>query len=328
MKTHGKMYTRLNLHLFDGEGAGSGAAGSTGAANGPAALTAQAKPEKNPLAKVQYGKQASSQAAQTSPAAKEAKPEIPVTADTQEARRAEFERLIKGDYKDLFDERAQQIVDTRFKQMKALEAKASQADALSPVVELLASKYGVDGSNVEALVKAIQEDDSYYEDEAMQKGLTVEQLKHMKRIERENEAFKRAAQEQQRRQNADRIYAQWQQQSETCKQVYPGFDLQTECANTETGQRFLGLLKSGVDVRTAYEVVHKDDLIGGAMQYTAQTIQQKTVNDIRARGMRPTENGGSGNSAAIIRKSDPKTWTKRDREEVSRRVMRGERIEL
>lgn len=59
----------------------------------------------------------------------------------------------------------------------------------------------------------------------------------------------------------------------------------------------MGLLRSGVDARTAYEVVHKDEIIGGAMQYTAQRVQEKVVNDIRARGMRPPENGGSGHRA-------------------------------
>lgn len=332
MKTHYKLHTLLNLHLFDGEGAGSGAAVSNGEAGDLTAPAPQGKAGRNSLAHVHYGKELQEQAPDT---AQDEKTDNPareggnVTTDTQEQRRAEFERLIKDEYKDLFDERAQQIVNARFKEVKALEAQANQAKALSPVVDMLASKYGVDGSNIDALVKAIQEDDSYYEDEAMQKGLTVEQLKAMKRLERENAEFKRAAQEQQRRANADRIYAQWEQQSESLKSVYPGFDLRTECNNPETGARFVGLLKSGVDVKTAYEVIHKDDLIGGAMQYTAQTIQQKTMNDIRARGMRPAENGGNGNSAAVVRKPDPRTWTKKDREEVSRRVLeKRERIEL
>ena len=196
------------------------------------------------------------------------------------------------------------------------------------MLELLANKYGVDGKDVDALVKAIEEDDSYYEDEAIQKGLTVEQLKKQKALERENAEFKRAREEAERRQNADRIYAQWQQQGEDTKRFYPNFNFQAEVTNAETSSRFLDLLRAGVDVRTAYEVVHKDELIAGAMQYTAQTIQQKTVNDIRARGMRPAENGTAGNNAAVTVKTDPTKFTKKDREEISRRVMLGERIVL
>ena len=320
MKSHKNLYAVLNLHLFDGEGAPAAEA----AAPAPGGEKAKAGKNSNPLSAVQYGKQAEVQPA-AQEGSKKAEPETTVTSDTAEARKAEFERLVKGEYKDLFDARVQQNINARFKETETYKAKAAQADALTPVLDMLASKYGVDGSNVDALVKAIQEDDSYYEEEAMNKGLSVEQQKHMKKIERENAEFKRVAQEQQQKANADRIFSQWQQQSDLCKQAYPNFDLRNECSDPQYGSRFLSMLKSGVDVKTAYEVIHKDDILGGAMQYTAQAVQQKTVNDIRARGMRPSENGASGAGAAAIVKTDPKTFTKKDRDEISRRVLRGDR---
>lgn len=55
---------------------------------------------------------------------------------------------------------------------------------------MLAQKYGVDPGDLEKLSSAIEEDDSYYEDEATRRGLTVQQLKEMKRIERENETLR------------------------------------------------------------------------------------------------------------------------------------------
>lgn len=146
-------------------------------------------------------------------------------------------------------------------------------------------------------------------------------------MERENAQFRRTEEERARQENADRILAGWMQQTEQVKQAYGSFDLRNEINDPETGERFLGLLRSGVDVKTAYEVIHKDDIIGGAMQYTAQQVEKRTVDAIRARGMRPQENGGSS-AAAVIRKTDPKSFTRKDREEISRRVLRGERIEL
>ncbi|MEG1563351.1 MAG: hypothetical protein RR365_06450 [Bacteroides sp.] len=310
--------TVLNLHLFDGEAA---------AAEAPAVETAKA--DKNSLANIQYGKQTeepAKPAAQEGSAKKE--PETRVTSDTEEARKTEFEKLIKGDYRDLFDARVKQNIDARFKETETLRTKAAQVDTLAPVLDMLFCKYGVDGSDISALTKAIEDDDSFYEEEAARKGLTKEQYKAMQKLERENAEFKHAAQEQQRKQNADRIFAQWTQQSEALKQVYPNFDLQSECSSAEYGSRFLGLLKSGIDVKTAYEVIHKDDIIGGAMQYTAQKVQQKTVNDIKARGMRPSENGGSGNAPSVIRKADPSKLTNKDLAEISKRVRAGERIEF
>lgn len=318
----------LNLALFGdgGGGAGSGAGAPAGAEGSASAPEMGGKQDGNPLTAVRYGKQAdgASPAAAGSPAADS---ETSVTSDTALDKRAAFDELIKGEYKDVFAERMQQIINARFKQTKALEEQAERLKTISPVLEMIASKYGVDAADVESLAKAVEEDNSYYEAEASEKGLTVEQLKYMKRMERENAAFKRAAEEAQSRRQAEQTLAVWNQQAEDCKHFYGSFDLAEECSNPRTGQRFLGLLQSGIDVKTAFEVIHKDDIIGGAMQYTAQTIQKKTVDDIRARGMRPAENG-SGNAAAILTKKDVRTLTKKDREEISRRVMRGERIEF
>ena len=186
---------------------------------------------------------------------------------------------------------------------------------------LLAQKYGVDPGDLEKLSSAIEEDDSYYEDEATRRGLTVQQLKEMKRIERENETLRRNAQEKDRREEAERVYADWVRQGDELKSVYPTFDLQTECQNDQ----FVGLLRSNIDVRTAYEVIHRDEILGGAMQYAVQQASQKIVNGIKAKGSRPTENGVSSGSAAVV-KSDVNALTKKDREEIERRVMRGERI--
>ena len=206
-------------------------------------------------------------------------------------------------------------------------AYSADLKAAAPILEMLAGKYGVKADDLAGLQKAIEADNSYYEDEALQKGVSVEQLKEIKRLERENAEFRRAAAERERRTNAEKVYSAWMQQAEDAKRFYPGFDLQAELNAEGTKDRFVALLRSGVDVRTAYEVIHKDELIGGAMQYAARVTEQKTVENIRARGNRPRENGG-GTAPAVIVKKDPKQFTKKDREEISRRVMRGERIEL
>ena len=89
--------------------------------------------------------------------------------------------------------------------------------------------------------------------------------------------------------------------------------------------QFVQLLRSNVDVRTAYEVVHKDDIIHGAMQFTAQKTAQKLADSIIANGARPAENGNSSQGATVV-KSDVSQLSKADREEIIRRVRRGEKI--
>lgn len=307
---------KLDLRLFDGA-AGAGSAGTAGGAAEAADGSAAGKTAEP---RVVYGKQAEAEI----PAHE---PEAATTASTQEDRRKAFEARIKGEDKDLFDERVQRIINERFKGQKALEKDSADLKAARPVLELLAGKYGVKADDLAGLQKAIEADNAYYEDEALQKGVSVEQLKEIKRLERENAEFKRVAAERERRTNAEKVYSTWMQQAEDAKRFYPGFDLQSELNADGTKDRFVALLRSGVDVRTAYEVIHKDELIGGAMQYAARVTEQKTVENIRARGNRPRENGG-GTAPAVIVKKDPKQFTKKDREEISRRVMRGERIEL
>jgi hypothetical protein len=89
--------------------------------------------------------------------------------------------------------------------------------------------------------------------------------------------------------------------------------------------QFRQLLQSNVPVRTAFEVIHRDEIIPAAMQYTAKTVEQKLANKLVANGARPAENGSSGQSATIT-KSDVSQLTKEDRREIARRVARGEKI--
>ena len=306
-------FRKLNLQLFaDGAGGGEGGTGAVGATGETAtAAVSQRSGAKNPLANVVYGKQATPAAEETTPAAE-------VKTPTTEDRTAKFEELIKGEYKDLYDARVQ---DTIQKRLKSSKDTVERYEALAPTLEILAKKYGVDATDVKALNKAIEEDDSYFEEEALELGISVEQLKEKRKMERENADLKKQLEEQSRRDNANKVYAQWMEQAEKAKAVYPSFDFKTEMQNPQ----FVNLLRSNVDVRTAYEVIHKDDIIHGAMQFTAKTVEQKLANKIIANGARPAENGNSSQGATVV-KSDVSQLSKADRAEIIRRVQRGEKI--
>ena len=296
----------LNLQLF-AEGAGDGGTAEGQGVTEAAALP-QTKGEKNnPLSNVKYGIQ------EEAPAA-----EVQVETVAQPDRNAEFEKLIKGEYKDLYDAKMQ---DTIQKRLKGQKETVDKFNALTPTLDLLASKYGVDAGDIEALNKAISEDDSYYEQEALDKGMTVQQLKEIKKMERENADLKAQMEEAQRQENGKKLYAQWMQQAEEAKKVYPSFDIKAEMNNP----KFVDLLRSNIDVRTAYEVLHKDEIIPAAMQFTAQTVESKLAKKIASNGARPSENGMSSQSAAVV-KSDVSQLSKEDRAEIIRRVQRGEKI--
>jgi len=295
----------LSLQVF-AEGAGDG-----GTAQGQG-VTAEAASQQtgvnNSLADVKYGVQEN-----VAPAA-----EVQETNVVQTTPEEEFESLIKGKYKAQYDARMQNTIQKR---LKGTQETVDKYNALRPVLETLAKKHGVDASDIAALQKAIEDDDYYFEDEALEKGITVPQLKEIRRIERENADLKRQMQEKQANENAEKLYAGWMNQAEETKKVYPTFDMRAEMANP----KFVDLLRSNIDVRTAYEVLHMGEIIPAAMQFTAKTVESKIAKKIAANGARPAENGMSSGSAALV-KSDVSKLNNKDIDEVMRRVARGERV--
>ena len=296
----------INLQLF-AEGSGTGDGGASGA-TGEAAAPQSTKGVKNPLADVKYGVQPDAQVTAVQ------ETEAVETPD----RNAEFDKLIKGEYKDLYDANVQDIVQKR---LKGTKDTVDKYNALAPTLEILANKYGVDVNDINALNTAIEDDDAYFEEEALEKGITVQQLKEIRKMEKENASLKRQMQEQTAQQNAAKLYSAWMEQAEAAKMLYPSLDLRAEMQNP----RFVDLLKSNVDVGTAYEVIHKNEIIPAAMQVTAQKVEQKLTNKIIANGARPTENGINSQAASQV-KSDVSQLSKADRAEIARRVARGEKI--
>ena len=307
----------IDLQLFaDGGSASAGGDGAGQGATGVGAPAAgvQTKGVKNPLAGVVYGKQ---------PAAAAEAPAAEVQTDNQTPavdRNAEFENLIKGDYKDAYDKK---VSDTIRQRLKGANETAAKYEATLPLLDMLAARYGTDASDPAALMRAIEADDEFLADAAADKGMDGKAYNGFVRLERENARLRATEAERQRQAQLDQQYTAWEQQAEKAKMKYPNLDLNVESQNPQ----FRQLLLAGIDVGTAYGVIHQDDIMAGAMQYATQTAQQKVANSVAAAGKRPAENGMQGQSAVTI-KSDPSKWTKADRAEVARRAARGEKIYL
>lgn len=303
----------LSLQVFAEGGAPAGA-GDGGTAQGQGVTAGAASQQTTgakgkPLSNVVYGKQP----AESAPAAEVQKTTEEVPADLN----AEFEALIKGKYKSQYDARVQ---DTIQKRLKGTKETVEKYDKLTPTLEILGEKYGVDATDVEALTKAIEADDSFFEQAALEAGVSVEKYKELRKMQQENAQLRKQLEARQTQENANKIMAGWMEQADKIKQVYPSFDLKAEMQNPQ----FVNLLRSNIDVRTAYEVMHKDEIIRSAMQFTAQTVESEIAKGI-ASGGRPSENGMSSGSPAVV-KSDVSKLSKKDIAEVSRRVARGERI--
>ena len=241
---------------------------------------------------------------------------VSTTSDALEEKRRAFEELIGGEYKDLYQEKFQQAFNRRFKENKAME---ESLNAQKPIMDMLMQKYGVE--DVAKLQEAIEQDDSFYEQAAEEAGLTVEQYKAMQKLERENAEFKRMRQRQQGQQQMQQQLKQWYHDAEALKADYPNFDFKAESAN----RQFLGLLRSGIPVKQAYELIHMDEIKEASARAAAQTASEQMAAKMKSKAARPSENGTSSQSAVIV-KSDVSHLSKADRAEIARRVQRGEKI--
>lgn len=317
----------VSLSLFDGgaSAATSGAPTDSGAPGITGTPASNAKGRgRNPLADVVYGKQEVEETSQGSDLGGDQSVinnvglKVATTSDTLDVKKAEFEKIIHGEYKDLFDARVQEITSMQSGETRQVK---ELLDKVQPLLGLLGSKYGVTDGSVDSIVKALENDNTFYEKAALDAGMTVEQYKRMQKVESENQLLKQARQDAERRQQADNVYSQWLRESESVKAIYPAFDFKQELQNPQ----FSKLLGSGVGVKAAFQALHHDEIMTGAMQYTAQTIAKRTADNVRARNQRPVENGLSSQASANV-KADVSKLTAADRREIARRAARGQEV--
>lgn len=206
----------------------------------------------------------------------------------------EFEKLIKGPYKQAYDARVKGILQQRLKSTKeTMEAFRT----LEPSLKLLREHYGLEDGDYAALTKAIGE--------SFRPVDPAEQQRQRDEIQA----------------GAERLTRQWTAQEQEIRETYPGFDLAREMADP----RFAALLRSRVDMRTAYEILHKDEIIPAAMQYAAQTVERKLAENLRSGTLRPAENGATSSLAAAPG-SRVAQMSRKEIQEACLRVQRGEKI--
>lgn len=305
----------IDLRLFDGEGAGAAAGGEgTQAGISGSQTGGQSGTETGDLSTLKFGKQADG----GSPAAGGSTQQTPDLA-------SEFKALIGkgGKFADVFQQEFQSVFDKRFKGAKETEERLAKTD---PVMQMLASKYGIKGADPDAIAKAIDEDNSFWETAAEAAGYDdVAHYKQFMQLQADNERFEQA--EQARNQEQQQL-ANLQKWSMDAKAVIDSgdykFDVITELKNPSIQK----LLLAGVDFRAAYETAHINDIKSTIAQKAAQSAEKRVTDTVRAKGMRPRENGSAASSGVSFNPADPATWTDAQYREVWRRVKSGEKINL
>ena len=324
-------WLEIDVHLFDGAaGEGASAEGASAEAMESAPKAAKAsghsrRSKSGEFDNVIFGKQGDDSAGEgTDPAAggnaSGASADVTTTSNTKEERQKAFDSFME-DNKDLYTERFQNDFNKRFS--SEVKSNRDTINAQKPIIDMLMQRYGINDGDMKSLQSALEEDHSMWEAAADEAGLTVEQYQRMQKIERENAELKAIRQRQYADQQAQKQMNAWYAEAERVKSLYPSFNFQAETQN----RAFTDLLRAGIGVQKAYELVHMDEIKEATARGAAKTASEQMTAKIKAKASRPAENGTSSQGAAIV-KSDVHNLTRAERAEIVKRVQRGAKIEF
>lgn len=240
-----------------------------------------------------------------------------------------FDDLIKGEYKDEYNEKVNKIVRQRLKgTQQELDNATSTLDALQPMLQILADKYKVnDYTDIDAIIQSIENDNSMLEDEALERGMDVDTLKHVKAMERENNRLRAAEQQSIEEQQRQEKFARIAQEGEELKNLYPNFDLDAEISNPETGEQFVKMLEFGFSVQNAFESLHLAELQNITNEAITAKAVEKVANNVKANQKRPSENGLNNQTGSKVSK-DISSLSREEIDDIIRRAQSGETITL
>lgn len=227
-----------------------------------------------------------------------------------------FEELIKGRYKEEYQQHVQDAISRRFRNQKDLETQ------YAPITQALGQKYGLDPKDVAGIAKRLTDDDSLYAEEANRLGLPVSTVKHMKQLEMENQRYQAAQQQSQEDLALQRHFQKISQEAEELKKTFPGFDLMTEIRSNPRFARMTSP-QIGISVRDAYYAIHGEEIRQQTMQAAAQQAGQRLAASVQAGATRPMENGAQG-GVPMQMGIDVAHMSRESRAEIRRRLHNGE----
>ena len=244
-----------------------------------------------------------------------------------EERRKAFGELLRGEYADLTEELMQNAVTEATRRLEA-------SPAMKGLMQALQEKYGTDANDLVALTEAVRngavKDDAYYEKLAMEKGVSTKTARELDKLESQNKQLTEQQQliqqmERQRVQQARiaELQAGWDREAEQLKAQYPDFNMAEVLANPDVEK----MMRSGVSMTNAYRSAYFDHILKQQQAATARQVEQGVVNRMQQRNARPGENG-TRPGGAVQTKIDVSHMSRKEMEEMEKRVMRGEVITL
>ena len=204
-----------------------------------------------------------------------------------------------------------------------LKTSAEGLEKLAPAIQLIAKKYGVDAGDYEAISKAVVDDDTYYEERAMELGVTTDVAKQLDKSEK----MMRAAEEQQQKfineQKLMEHIGKLNRQAIELQQKYPDFNLGKELNNPTFAR--LTAPDLNLPLEDAYELVHREEIKENIRQAALKASIQQVSNAVQSNKNRPND-GVSKSSNASVQTFNYQNATKAQREALKARIRSGEKI--
>lgn len=228
---------------------------------------------------------------------------------------AQFDELIRGEFKGAFAKRCQKVIDKRFKESKQLK---EFADGARGVIDRLKEKFSIEEDDFDAIIEKLDGGGIPTASAAEDSGEVGGERGKSEKSDDAAFGSKVA-----RHLASREIYEGFLAEAGALKEIYPTFELEKECESPY----FTALLSLGLGMRDAFEALHKDEIIGEAMEYTARAVAEALSRSRMSRAGRPFENSLAAVSTQPSRRS-VSTLSDGEIIDIVKMVERGEKVRL
>lgn len=197
---------------------------------------------------------------------------------------------------------------------EAKNAANAQMEKLSPMLRILGEKYGIkpgdDGSfDLDAISEAVTKDDSYFEDKALEMGVSVDVARKLEQADALEQQQKQAEEKAKRAALLQEHFNRVQEQANTLRQKFPDFDLNAELQNPEFVRR---TAPGALSVEDAYFSLHHNEIMQRQAESIARRAKEKAAAAVQSGSARPRENGSAA-MATVSVTPDMRTMSREQR---------------
>ncbi|MBE6573673.1 MAG: hypothetical protein E7652_04680 [Ruminococcaceae bacterium] len=231
--------------------------------------------------------------------------EIPFDAEKEikSSEKVSFDELIRGDYREEYTKRVEDIIKKRLRDHAAL---TKDMNAVRSALTEAGESIGLDTTDPGEIIAALRDKIASHTDTADARGaIPTEEGGKSERIEALKSDLLKLVRD------ADGI-----------REIYPEFELARELKDP----RFREMLRfTRNDLIKSFEMLHHDEIVESAVKDAARLAEERLAGSIASKAHRPSEGAQTAISSIHIDHT-PGSLTKAERADIKRRVRRGERI--